>query len=167
MKEGYVAGDVDASGLRLAIVASRFHREIVDRLVAGAVEALVDAGADESDIDVCWVPGAFEIPLVLRHHAATGRYDCLVAVGAVIRGETPHFDLIAGEATRGCGAVAREFGLPIGFGIITTEDRAQADERAGGAHGNKGQEAALAAVETARLLGQLRPSGPADDFGHL
>lgn len=157
MKEGYpgASGDADATGLVVAVVAGRFNLDVVGPLVEGAVEALVERGAAEDAVDVHWVPGAFEIPVVVRRLAATGRYDALVALGAVIRGETPHFDFVAGEATRGIGRVATELGVPVGFGILTTDTHEQALARAGGAHGNKGAEAALAAVETANLLASI------------
>lgn len=143
---------VSAVGLRIGIVASRFNRDVVQKLVDGAVEAVVDAGAAEEAVEVHWVPGAFEVPVILRRLAETGRCDALVAVGAVVRGETPHFDFVAGGAADGCAAVAREFGIAVGFGIITTDTWEQAVDRAGGEAGNKGAEAALSAVETARLL---------------
>lgn len=146
---------VSADGLRVGIVASRFNRDVVQRLVDGAVEALVEAGADEQDVAVHWVPGAFEVPVVLRRLADSGGFHALVAIGAVVRGETPHFDFVAGGAAEGCAAVARESGVPVGFGIITTDTWEQALERAGGDAGNKGAEAALSAVETARLLETL------------
>jgi 6,7-dimethyl-8-ribityllumazine synthase len=149
------AGRVDATGLRVGIVAGRFNQVVVDRLVAGAVDALLRHGAAESDVHVWWVPGAFEIPVVLGRLAGAGRFDALVALGAVVRGETPHFDYVAGEAARGVGAVARDHRIPVGFGILTTDTWEQAVERAGGKAGNKGAEAALSAVETANLLKQL------------
>ncbi|MDP9023118.1 MAG: 6,7-dimethyl-8-ribityllumazine synthase [Actinomycetota bacterium] len=157
MRQGYAPGQPDATGLRIGIVASRFNPTVVGRLLDGAVEALQAVGARRDDVQVWWVPGAFEIPLLAHRLAASGSVDCVVALGAVIRGETPHFDFVAGEATRGCGAVAREFGIAVGFGIITTDTVAQAEARAGGTHGNKGAEAALAAVETTNLLAQFRP----------
>jgi 6,7-dimethyl-8-ribityllumazine synthase len=148
-------GRLDASGLRVGIVASRFNEAIVDRLVSGAVDALLRHGALPGDVHVAWVPGAFEIPVVLRRMAESGRFDALVAVGAVVRGETPHFDYVAGEATKGAAAVGREHGLPVAFGVLTVDSWDQAVDRAGGKMGNKGAEAALSAVETANLLKEL------------
>lgn len=148
-------GRLDASGLRVAIVASRFNEAVVDRLVEGATDALVRHGALPADVHVAWVPGAFEIPVVLRRLADSGRFDALVAVGAVVRGATPHFDYVAGEATRGAAAVGREYGLPVALGLLTVDTWEQAVERAGGKLGNKGAEAALSAVETANLLKEL------------
>ena len=158
MKDGYpgTSVEVDATGLRVAIVAARFNHEIVAALLDGALDALVTHGAQRDAIDVCWVPGAFELPVVLGRLAATGRYDALVGLGAVIRGETPHFEFVAGAAAHGVEAVAREHGVPVGFGVLTTDDIEQARARAGGAAGNKGAEAALTAVETARVLEALR-----------
>ncbi|MGH3441538.1 MAG: 6,7-dimethyl-8-ribityllumazine synthase [Nitriliruptorales bacterium] len=155
MKGGFRAGDVDATGLRIAIVAARFNEEIVCRLVQGAVDALVEHGAAEDDVVVHWVPGAFELPVVCDGVAATGEFDAVVAVGAVIRGETPHFELVAGEAASGIASVALEHAIPVAFGVLTTDTWEQAEARAGGDAGNKGAEAALAAVETASLLNRL------------
>lgn len=149
------AGRVDASGLRVGIVAARFNEAVVERLVAGAVDALVRHGALAADVQVYWVPGSFELPVILRRLADGGRFDALVALGAVVRGETPHFDYVAGEAARGAAAVARESGIPVGFGVLTTDTWEQAVERAGGKAGNKGAEAALSAIETANLLKEL------------
>lgn len=149
------AGRVDASGLRVGIVAARFNEAVVERLVAGAVDALVRHGALAADVQVYWVPGSFELPVILRRLADGGRFDALVALGAVVRGETPHFDYVAGEAARGAAAVARESGIPVGFGVLTTDSWEQAVERAGGKAGNKGAEAALSAIETANLLKEL------------
>ncbi|MTV25597.1 6,7-dimethyl-8-ribityllumazine synthase [Nitriliruptoraceae bacterium ZYF776] len=146
------AGSVDAAGLRVGIVAARFNEAIVERLVDGAVDALLRHRALVEDVRVAWVPGAFELPVALRALAAGGEVDALVALGCVVRGATPHFDYVAGECASGSAAVAREFGLPIAFGVLTTDTWDQAVERAGGKLGNKGAESALAAVETARLL---------------
>ncbi len=148
-------GRIDASGLRIGIVAARFNEAVVERLVSGAVDTLVRHGAIPGDVHVAWVPGAFELPVVLRRMAESGRYDALVTLGAVVRGSTPHFDYVAGEAASGCAAVARETGLPVAFGVLTTDTWDQAVERAGGKLGNKGAEAALTAVETANLLKDL------------
>lgn len=148
-------GRLDAAGLRIGIVAARFNSVVVEQLVAGAVDALVRHGALPGDIDVAWVPGAFEVPVVCKRMATSGRFDALVALGAVVRGATPHFDYVAGPAASGCAAVATETGLPVSNGILTTDTWEQAVERAGGKLGNKGAEAALAAVETANLLKEV------------
>ena len=148
-------GRLDASGLRVGIVAARFNEAVVDRLVSGAVDTLLRHGAVPGDVHVAWVPGAFEIPVALRRMADSGRFDALVALGAVVRGSTPHFDFVAGESASGSAAVARESGIPVAFGVLTTDTWEQAVERAGGKLGNKGAEAALSAVETANLLKEL------------
>ncbi len=148
-------GRLDASGLRVGIVAARFNEAVVERLVSGATDALLRHGALPQDVHVAWVPGAFEIPVVLRKLAGAGTFDALVAIGAVVRGQTPHFDYVAGEATRGASAVSNEFGLPVAFGVLTVDTWEQAVDRAGGKMGNKGADAALAAVETANLLKEL------------
>lgn len=148
-------GRLDAGGLRIGIVAARFNEAVVERLVAGAVDMLVRHGAQESDIHLVWVPGAFEIPVVLQRMAASGRHDAIVTLGAVVRGSTPHFDYVAGAATNGIAAITRESGVPIANGVLTTDTWEQAVERAGGKMGNKGGEAALSAVETANVLKEL------------
>ncbi len=140
---------------RFAVVASRFNQQIVERLVDGALDALVRHGVAADDIDVVWVPGAWELPLAARRLLALERYDALVAVGAVSRGETPHFDYVAGEASRGLARASTEFDTPIGFGVLTCDNDEQARARAGGAHGNKGWDAALAALEMADLFDRL------------
>jgi 6,7-dimethyl-8-ribityllumazine synthase len=148
-------------GRRFAVVASRFNEPITTRLVDGALDALVRNGASAEDIDLVWVPGAWELPVVARRLASSDRYDGIVAVGAVIRGETAHFDFIAGEASRGLAQLAAEFDLPIGFGVLTCETDEQAEERAGGAHGNKGWDAAMAVLEMADLFDRLdTPDAP-------
>lgn len=148
-------GRIDASGLRIGIVAARFNEAVVDRLVSGAVDSLLRHGAVAGDVHVVWVPGAFEVPVVLRRMAESGEVDALVALGAVVRGSTPHFDYVAGESASGAAAVARDTGVPVAFGVLTTDTWEQAVERAGGKLGNKGAEAALSAVETANLLKDL------------
>jgi 6,7-dimethyl-8-ribityllumazine synthase len=148
-------GNLDASGLRVGIVAARFNEAVVERLVDGAVDALRRHGAEPTDLTVAWVPGAFELPVVLDRLAVGGEVDALVALGCVVRGSTPHFDYVAGECASGCAAVSREHGLPVSFGVLTTDTWEQAVERAGGKLGNKGAEAAVAAVETARVLRSL------------
>lgn len=148
-------GGLDATGLRVGVVAARFNEAVVAHLVDGAVDTLVRHGAQPGDVTVVWVPGAFDLPVVLERLAASGRHDALVALGCVVRGATPHFDYVAGAAASACSEVARTHGCPVGFGVLTTDSWDQAVERAGGKLGNKGAEAALAAVETARVLQQL------------
>lgn len=148
-------GQLDAQGLRVGIVASRFNEAVVDRLVDGAVDTLLRHGCNTEDVSVSWVPGAWELPVVARALASAGTVDAIVALGAVVRGQTPHFDYVAGEAASGCAAVQREFGVPVAFGVLTTDDWDQAQARAGGKFGNKGGEAALSAVETANLLKEI------------
>ena len=140
---------------RFAVVASRFNQVIVERLVDGALDALVRHGVAADDVDVVWVPGAWELPIAARRLLSSERYDALVAVGAVIRGDTPHFDYVAGEASRGLATASVEYDTPIGFGLLTCDNDEQAQARAGGAHGNKGWDAALAALEMADLFGRL------------
>jgi 6,7-dimethyl-8-ribityllumazine synthase len=140
---------------RFAVVASRFNQAIVERLVDGALDALVRHGAAADNIDVVWVPGAWELPIAARRLLASERYDALVALGAVIRGDTPHFDFVAGEASRGLSTASVDFDTPVGFGLLTCDNDEQAQARAGGAHGNKGWDAALAALEMADLFDRL------------
>lgn len=140
---------------RFAVVASRFNHEIVERLVDGALDALVRHGTAADDVDVVWVPGAWELPIAARRLLASERYHALVAVGAVIRGDTPHFDYVAGEASRGLATASVDFDTPIGFGLLTCDNEEQAQARAGGTHGNKGWDAALAALEMADLFDRL------------
>ena len=148
-------GNASGEGRRIGVVASRFNEEITTKLLEGAVEWLVRNGVRLQDVDVVWVPGAWELPAAAERLLAAERYDAVVAVGAVIRGETPHFDYVAGEAARGLAQLQREYAVPIGFGLLTTDDDAQAEARAGGAHGNKGWDAALAALEMADLFSRL------------
>lgn len=144
--------DLDGGGMRIGIVAARFNTSITERLVDGASRALEGYGVRPRDVDLRWVPGAFEVPVVLDRMANAGRYDALIAIACVVRGDTPHFDVVVDACARGCADVARGYGIAVGFGVLTTDDWAQAEERAGGAHGNKGEEAALAALETALVL---------------
>jgi 6,7-dimethyl-8-ribityllumazine synthase len=148
-------GDDQGRGRRFAIVAARFNEVITAKLVSGAVDCLSSHDVDGEDIDVAWVPGAFELPLAGRAFAKAGTYDAVICLGAVIRGETPHFDLVAGQAAEGIRRVAEDTGVPVIFGVLTTDTLEQAVERAGGAHGNKGWDAAMAAIEMASLLDQL------------
>jgi 6,7-dimethyl-8-ribityllumazine synthase len=149
------SGSPSGHGRRFAVVASRFNETVTQKLVDGALDALVRHGAAVDDVDLVWVPGAWELPSAARRLLATERYDALVAVGAVIRGDTPHFDYVAGEASRGLSDASAAFETPIGFGVLTCDDMAQAEARAGGEHGNKGWDAALAALEMADLFDRL------------
>ena len=141
---------------RVAILVSRYNELITSRLLEGALACCAEAGIARADVDVVWVPGAFELPVAAAAAAGTKRYACLVALGAVIRGDTPHFEYVAGEAARGLSAVAVQHGLPVGFGVLTVDTMQQAMDRAGGSSGNKGQEAAAAALEAADVIAQLR-----------
>lgn len=141
---------------RVAIVVSRFNEPITRRLLAGARDALREAGIPDSHVEEFWVPGAFELAVVAEEAAVSGRFRAIVALGCVIRGETPHFEYVAGEAARGLGNVALAHRVAVGFGVLTTEDEAQAEARAGGAAGNKGYEAAAAALQTADVLHRVR-----------
>jgi len=143
-------GDLIARDLRVAVLASRFNHFIVDRLVEGALDALRRHGGAEAV--VVRAPGAWELPLVCRRLAASGRYDAIVAVGAVIRGSTPHFDYVSAEVSKGLAGVSLDTGVPVAFGVLTTDTIEQAIERAGTKAGNKGWEAAMSAIETANLL---------------
>jgi 6,7-dimethyl-8-ribityllumazine synthase len=136
-------------------MVSRFNEPITTKLLAGAMDGLTRHGASPEDIDVVWVPGAWELPAVARRLLGTDRYDALIAVGAVIRGETPHFDYVAGEASRGLAQASAEFDRPIGFGLLTCDTVEQANARSGGDHGNKGWDAALAALEMVDLFDKL------------
>jgi len=152
-----IEGDLSVRDLRIACVAARFNDFVVEALVRGALEALKRHGLAEQQIEIVRVPGAFEIPLVLRKLAMSRRYDALIALGAVIRGDTPHFDYVAGECAAGVGRVALESGVPIAFGVLTTDTVEQAMDRAGGKAGNKGADAALTAIEMVNLLRRLEP----------
>ena len=145
----------DAKGKRFAIVSARFYAKLADWLEDGARRGLRDCGVAESDVTLFTVPGCFEIPLVARKLAVSGRYDALIALGAVIRGDTPHFDYVAGECAAGIAQVALESGVPVAFGVLTTDTVEQATARAGGKDGNKGAAAALTAIEMANLLRRL------------
>lgn len=148
-------GRPDGASRRIGIVASRFHEVVTRKLVDGALAGLAAHGVLERDVDVAWVPGAFEIPLVARRLARSGRFDGVVCLGAVVRGETAHFDLVANEAARGIADVARDAGIPVIFEVLAVETLAQAEDRAGGAHGNKGWEAAEAVLSMVALLESL------------
>lgn len=152
-----IEGGRSAKGLRIAIVAARFNHFVVDKLLAGAMETLTQAGISAQDLDVVRVPGAYEIPLAARKLALSHSYEAVITLGAVIRGGTPHFDFVAGECARGVSEAARDSGVPVIFGVLTCDDMEQATERSGGKHGNKGADAALAAIEMADLLRKLEP----------
>lgn len=143
-------------GLRMAIVVSRFNEFITGRLLSGAQDALQRHGVDPGAIDVAWVPGAFEIPLAAQALARSDRYDAVICLGAVIRGSTPHFDYVAAEVSKGVAQVGLQTGVPVSFGVLTTDSLEQAIERAGSKAGNKGFEAAVTAVEMANLLRAIR-----------
>jgi 6,7-dimethyl-8-ribityllumazine synthase len=149
--EGHLGG----AGLRFAVVASRFNEAIVGRLVEGALDGLRRHGVDESRVDVAWVPGAFELPLVAQKLAVSGLYDAVVAVGAVIRGATGHYDFVAGQCAAGIQRVQLDTGVPVVFGVLTTDTIEQAVERSGAKAGNKGFEAAATAIEMANLMASL------------
>ena len=160
MIRGY-EGSLDGKRLRVAVVASRFNETISKRLLDGALDGLRRHGVADEDISIAWVPGAFELPATAKRFASSGEMDAVVCVGAVIRGETPHFDYIAGHAAAGIGQASVETGIPIIFGVLTTEDGEQAEARAGGKVGNKGFDAAEAAIEMANLFSSL-PKPAAD-----
>ena len=151
-----IQGELTAAGPRFAVVVSRFNSFVTDRLLAGALDALDRAGAGQDHVDVVRVPGAFEIPVAAKHLAETGQYDAIICLGAVIRGETPHFEHISTEASKGIAAAARESGIPMSFGILTVDNLEQAVDRAGLKSGNKGFEAAMTAVEMANLLKKVK-----------
>jgi 6,7-dimethyl-8-ribityllumazine synthase len=147
-------GALDGAGMRIAVIAGRFNEHITKPLLAGALDTLHRHGVRD-DVPVFWVPGAFEIPLVAMRLASSGEYDAVVCLGAVIRGDTPHFEYVAGECASGIGRVALKTGVPCVFGVLTTDDLAQALARAGGGEGNKGCESARTAIEMAALLQRL------------
>jgi 6,7-dimethyl-8-ribityllumazine synthase len=150
-----IEGQMQAQDQKFTIIASRFNDFIVDRLIGGAVDYLLRHGATRENITLIRVPGAFEMPLVAQKVAKSGKADAIVCVGAVIRGATPHFDFVCSEATKGIAHVSMETGVPIGFGLLTTDTLEQSIERAGSKGGNKGVEAASAALETLRVLQQI------------
>lgn len=152
---------------RIVIVVSRFNESVTVPLAEGAVSALVAQGVRFEDVDVLWVPGAWEIPVAVRRALATERYDAAIALGAVVRGETPHFDIVAGETSRGLMDIIRDFDVPVTLGLLTTDTLAQAEARAGGAHGNKGADAALAALEVLDLFDRLTPLADDDEHDDL
>lgn len=149
-------GQLDARGLRFALLVSRFNSFVTERLLAGALDALQRCGAAETDIEIVRVPGSWEMPAAAAALARQQRFDAIICLGAVIRGETPHFDYIAAEAAKGLAQVSMETGVPVAFGVLTTNTLEQAIDRAGAKGGNKGFEAAMTAVEMANLLRKLR-----------
>lgn len=150
-----IAGQLDAKGLKVAVVATRFNDFIVDRLVGGALDYLERHGLDMANVTVVRIPGAFEMPLVCQKLAASGKYDGILALGAVIRGGTPHFDYVCAEASKGIAQAMLQHNMPVGFGLLTCDNIEQAIERAGSKAGNKGVEAAAAMLETIRVMEQL------------
>jgi 6,7-dimethyl-8-ribityllumazine synthase len=150
-----IRGDFEARGRRIAVVVSRFNEHVTSKLLEGALDCLRAHDIAEDDLVVVWVPGAFELPLVARRLAASGDHDAVICIGAVIRGDTAHFDHVAGQAATGIRAAAEATGVPVIFGVLTTDSLEQAMDRAGGAHGNRGWDAAMAALETASVLERL------------
>ncbi len=156
MSINVIEGKVVASeGMKVGIVASRFNSFIVQKLLEGAVDGLARHGVEEKNIDACWVPGAFEIPLTAEKMAASGKYDAVICVGAVIRGATTHYELVVNETAKGIAQVEFKTGVPVMFGVITTENIEQAIERAGSKAGNKGYDCALSAIEMVNLMKQI------------
>jgi len=151
-----VEGKLSAKGMKFGIVVSRFNDFICERLLAGALDALLRNGADEKDIEILKVPGAFEIPQVARKIALTKKFDAIICLGAVIRGATPHFDYIASEVSKGIAMIGMESEVPVAFGVLTTDNLEQAIERAGSKAGNKGWDAALSAIEMANLYREMK-----------
>ncbi|MDR2504053.1 MAG: 6,7-dimethyl-8-ribityllumazine synthase [Deltaproteobacteria bacterium] len=147
-----IEGQLEAGGLKIAIAAARFNDLVVEKLVSGAVDYLLRHGAEHENLTIVRMPGAFELPLICHKLALSGHYDGLVALGAVIRGETPHFEYVCAEATKGLAQVSLNSGLPVGFGLLTTDSLEQAMERAGGKSGNKGADAAAAMLESVKVL---------------
>jgi 6,7-dimethyl-8-ribityllumazine synthase len=151
----YIEGNLQGEGRKLGIVVARFNSFISEKLLEGAIDSLVRSGVNESDIDVARVPGAFEIPLIVQHMAKSGKYDAVICLGVVIRGATPHFDYVAGEVAKGSAQVMLDTGVPVLFGVLTTETIEQAIERAGSKAGNKGSDVAVAALEMINLISNL------------
>ncbi len=150
-----IEGNLKADKLKFGIVVGRFNEFIGSKLLAGSIDALVRHGADKESIETAWVPGAFEIPLVAKKMAKSGKYDAVICLGAIIRGSTPHFDFVANEAAKGVAMVSLESEIPVSFGILTTENIEQAIERSGTKAGNKGFDAAMSAIEMANLVKTL------------
>jgi len=152
----FIEGNLDAKGLTFGIVVSRFNSFICERLLEGAIDALIRHGASEADITVARIPGAFEIPLAAKTMAASQKFDAVICLGAVIRGSTPHFDYVASEVSKGVASVSLDSGVPVAFGVLTTDTIEQAVERAGTKAGNKGFEAAVTAIETVNVIKALK-----------
>ena len=148
-------GKVVSSGIKVGIVASRFNEFITSKLVAGAMDGLIRHDVNEDDVDVAWVPGAFEVPLIAKKMAGSGKYDAVICVGAVIRGSTSHYDYVCSEVSKGIASVSLSSGIPVMFGILTTDTIEQAIERAGTKAGNKGYDCALGAIEMINLVRQI------------
>jgi 6,7-dimethyl-8-ribityllumazine synthase len=153
-----IEGSLEARGLKFAIIVGRFNNAITDRLLSGAVDALKRCGADLGDVEVVKVPGSWEIPIAVQAIAGQKRHDAIIALSAVIRGDTPHFDYVAGQAASGIAQTSLSSGVPVAFGVLTTNTVEQAMDRAGLKSGNKGYDAAMTAIEMANLLRTLRPS---------
>jgi len=152
----FFEGNLDAKGLKFGIIVSRFNSFISERLLEGAMDALIRHGAGDKGIDIARVPGAFEIPLAAKKMVKSGKYDAVICLGAVIRGSTPHFDYVAAEVSKGVASVSLDSGIPVAFGVLTTDTIEQAVERAGSKAGNKGFEAAVTAIETVNLLKAIK-----------
>ena len=150
-----IEGHLNATGMRFALVAGRFNSFITERLLEGALDAIRRHGGDTDTADIVWVPGAYEIPLAVQGAAKSGKYDAIIALGTVIRGATPHFDYVAGEVSKGIGHVMLEQSIPVSFGVLTTDTIEQAVERAGTKAGNKGSDAAKAAIEMVDVMRKL------------
>jgi 6,7-dimethyl-8-ribityllumazine synthase len=150
-----IEGQLTAKGYRFCLIVGRFNSFITSRLVDGAMDALTRHGADEKNVTIIWTPGSFEIPMIARKAAASNKYDAVITLGAVIRGGTPHFDYVASEVAKGVALVGMESGVPVSFGVLTCDTIEQAIERAGAKSGNKGAEAAMAAIEMINLYKQL------------
>jgi len=151
----FIEGNLEAKGFRFGLIVSRFNSFICERLLEGALDTLTRHGAEDSQLSVVRVPGAFEIPLVAQKMADSGKYDAIIALGAVIRGGTPHFDYVCAEVSKGVASVSLDSGVPVAFGVLTTDSVEQAIERAGTKAGNKGAEAAMSAIEMVNLLGAV------------
>jgi 6,7-dimethyl-8-ribityllumazine synthase len=156
MKYKVYEGKLDATGLKFGVVVSRFNHFLTDKLLSGAVDCLIRHGASESDCSVAFVPGAFEVPYAAQKMAALKKFDAVICLGAVIRGDTPHFDYIANESAKGIAKIAADSGKPVIYGLVTADTLEQAIERAGAKAGNKGWDAAMAAIEMVSLLGKIK-----------
>ena len=150
--------ELEGRGLRVVVVAARFNEFVTRQLLTGALETLANHGVQDEDISVAWVPGSFELPVIAKALGQSGRYDAVICLGAVIRGETDHYEMVANQAASGISAAGRETGVPTIFGVLTTENMDQAINRAGGKSGNLGSNAAVAAIETARLVKSIQQS---------